>query len=318
MKINLYTVALLLITTLSFSQAPAPISRMIYLDSLWKETTEGNHKYYRIVTDYYSVKDTYTVNDFYKSGTLQMTGTTTNRDYIKEKGSFVYYYENGKKKSVSNYNEGRKIGKEYSWHENGNKKLEGEYISEGKEKKTIYKINQFWDSNNNQTVTNGNGYYSIKEKDHSDSGKIRNGLKDSIWTGNFDNLKFKYTETYKDGKLVSGISTDSINNTYSYTEPEIKPQPPKGIEHFYKYISNRILIPQEAKVNRIAGKIIIRFSVEENGSIAEIEILKELGHGLDEEIIRVLKNYPKWIPGTRKGIISKATYTIPISIVVPN
>jgi hypothetical protein len=80
----LFTIALLLFTTQFFYQAP--VSRKIYLDSLWKQTTENKHKYDRIVIDYYAIRDKYPFNDYYKTRALQMTGTTTRRDNMQIKG----------------------------------------------------------------------------------------------------------------------------------------------------------------------------------------------------------------------------------------
>ena len=73
------------------------------MDSLWNETTEANHKYYRIIKDYFSEKQTNIVFDYYKSGELQMTGNSKTKDHLQKEGQFIYYYENGNKKSMLNY-----------------------------------------------------------------------------------------------------------------------------------------------------------------------------------------------------------------------
>ena len=62
MKSKLHFILFLLIPVLSFSQAP--ISKKIYLDSLWNETTEANHKYYRIIKSYNVDQDLYLFQDY--------------------------------------------------------------------------------------------------------------------------------------------------------------------------------------------------------------------------------------------------------------
>ena len=92
MKSKLHFILFLLIPVLSFSQAP--ISKKIYLDSLWNETTEANHKYYRIIKSYNVDQDLYLFQDYYKSGKLQMKGTSKSKDYLSKEGQFLFYYEN--------------------------------------------------------------------------------------------------------------------------------------------------------------------------------------------------------------------------------
>ncbi|MEC5165726.1 antitoxin component YwqK of YwqJK toxin-antitoxin module [Flavobacterium sp. PL11] len=311
MKNKLYTIALFLITSITFCQVFKPVSRKIFLDSSWQLTTEENHKYYRIIKDYNTIKDIYIVNDFYKSGVLQMTGTTTDRNSLKNIGQFVYYYESGIKRLVNSYNQGSIEGKEYSWYENGNKRQEGEYAQQVK-KNTIYKIIQYWDQNNNQTVINGNGTYKLEEDHNKLFGKIKNGLRDSIWTG--INKNYKYFETYKKGELLHGTTIDSTNNSFNYTSIYTTPMPTKGMSHFTNYLNSKIKVTENAKLHKISGTIIIQFFIEKNGVISNIKILKSLGFGINEEAIKVLASYPNWIPAKTRGVPYGTTIQIPITI----
>lgn len=87
-----------------------------------------------------------------------MEGTSENKEGDTKEGETTYYYKNGRKKSVTNYVKGRVNGKDLEWYDNGNKKLEGEYIEDKKKKRTAqHKINQFWDITGIQKVTDGNG-----------------------------------------------------------------------------------------------------------------------------------------------------------------
>jgi antitoxin component YwqK of YwqJK toxin-antitoxin module len=164
MKTILYSLLLLVIPTVLFSQTPVPASKIIYLDSLRRETLDDNYKYIRVIKDYYSKKNSYVVNDFYKSGTLQMAGTSANKDYLQKEGQFVYYFENGKKKSTTNYLKTKPTGKEYNWYENGKLKSEIEYLKDDKELSINYKINQFWNQDGEQKIIDGNGDYKNSDK----------------------------------------------------------------------------------------------------------------------------------------------------------
>jgi TonB family protein len=302
----------LLIPALLFSQSP--VSRKIYLDSTWNETTEENHHYYRIVKEYYSQKKNYTFFDYYKSGILQMEGTSKIREYLKSDGQFVYYFENGKKQKVMRYENSKPIGKEYNWYENGTIKSEIEHLEKTKKGSLNFKINQFWDSKNIKTVIDGNGDYEDIGKNGETKGKVKNGFKDGIWTGHNKALHINFTEKYENGKLISGISIDSSNIEHSYEIDKKKPEPAKGIKHFYSYIGNNYKLSEEARLNNISGQIILKFVVEKDGSINDIEILKGIDQKMDEEAIKVLKGYGNWLPGKFKGINFTVSYTLPITI----
>lgn len=311
MKSILFSI-LFLSSIISFSQAP--LSKKIYLDSLGSETSEENHFYYRIVKEYYSQKENYTFYDYYKSGNLQMEGNSKKRDYLSPDGQFVYYFENGNKQKVMTFKNSKPINKEYNWYENGELKSEIEHLKKFKERNLHFKINQFWDSKNIHTVVDGNGDYDDIGKNGETKGKVKNGFKEGLWTGINKPFNINFIENYENGKLISAISIDSNKVEYKYDIEKKNPEPTKGIKHFYKYIGNNYRMPKEATINNITGQIILGFFVEKDGTISNIKILKGINPKFDEEAIRVLDGYGKWLPGKFKGVNEKNSYTLPITI----
>lgn len=311
MKSNLHLALLFLIPFLSFSQTP--VSKIVYFDSIWKESTEDNYKYYRIIKDYYSDNKIYNVFDYYKSGTLQMAGTSTNKDYLTHEGQFVYYYENGNKKTVSKYIKSRLSGKQYNWYENGQPKSEIEYLENEKEISYESKINQYWNAEHVRTVIDGQGDYEDSNEGFFESGKIKDGFHEGIWKGHSKKPNYTFVESYKNGKLISGISIDSSNIEHIYKKVNQYPAPKKGMNNFYSYVGKSMRIPNAVR-NTVFGTIYLTFVIETDGSIVETKIIKGLGYGLDEEAIRVLKKYKEWAPGLMRGIPARFLYSIPITI----
>lgn len=313
MRLFLYCFALFVIFPKSFSQVPIPVGKRIYLDSTWTKSTEDNYKYIRIVEKYYSDQKTYIFKDYYKSNQLQMIGASLDKDILKHEGQFIYYYENGNKKSTVNYANSHKTGKEFTWYESGNIESELEYTAD-KKGKVDYKINNFWTDQKEQKVINGNGDFQLANEYGEESGKVKNGLPDGIWKGQSFKRKTSFTETYENGKLVSGITTDSLNIEHPYTILNKEPCPKKGMNTFYNYVANAVRIPNELK-NKISGKIFLTFVVEKDGSLVEPKIIKGLGYGLDENAIKVINNAKKWNPGIRRGLPVRVLYSLPITIV---
>src|SRR6218665_161190 len=303
--------------TILNSSAQPDTDKIIYFDSIWKETTKENHFYYRIVKNYHSTHDRYEINDYFKSGKIQMTGHSTEKDRLKEIGEFVFYHENGNKSISSNYDHGMLLGPYVQWYKDGHKKLEGEYLKNDNHAKLEgpFKMINYWNPEHRQLVANGNGYFTETENQISEEGTILNGFPNGEWKDENQKRKISYIENYKNGNLISGVATDSINKKYRYTELVTRPKPRKGIQHFYKYISKNLKIPKEAA--DVYGQILLNFVVEKNGAVNEFTVLRSLGKLLDEAAMQVIRDYPDWEPGTSRGIYVRFLYSIPINIAPP-
>jgi TonB family protein len=296
-------------------------NKIVYLDSLFIETSQDNQVYYRIVKDYHVEKKEYLFTQYYNSDKIESKGNSLNKDFFLRNGAISSFFENGNQKSVINYEEGYKIGKCEFWYENGIKKLEGEYfLVENKEKKieSILKINNFWDIENNQKVSNGIGNYIDDENLINDSknnsissGSILNGLKQGTWIGSNKKYKYSFEESYNEGILISGISTDENGQKYNYNVINVNPEPKGGISAFYNFIAKNYYQPENLKVS---GKVITSFVVNAQGKITNIKTIRSLQTEADEEAIRVIKKHNDFIPGLSRGIKVDNTYTIPISL----
>ena len=337
MKTILFSVLFLLVPKICISQVTEN-DKKILMDSLWKETTDVNYKYYRIIKDYNLEKESYKILDYYRNGVLQMDGMSKTRDDKSKIGEYNWYYENvnnkstsnykdgkifgkhsewyenGNKESTSNYKDGKAFGKEFEWYENGNIKEEGECTDEDFATGRSYKINQFWNPMNQQTIINGNGQYESNTKFYLDKGEYKNGFKNGVWTGISYQNNYTYTEEYNNGLMISGISIDSDGTRHEYYVMETKPNPKKGIQDFYNFIGKNFNYTRESIKNKIKGKIFINFIINKDGQIIEPKIVKGLGFGLDEEAIRVLLKYEDWIPGEQRGRKVRCSFSIPISV----
>ncbi len=318
MKSILFAVLFLLIPKMVFSQVSetkelilSPNDKFIYLDSTNNETKSKDYAYVKVIIDSKLKKESYAVQQYYRSGALRMEGISKTSNGNSYEGEVTYYHRNGAKKSITNYSKGHAIGKDYQWHENGNKKLEGEYIEDEKKKTSQHKINQFWDLNGVQKVVDGNGFFEDKDDNESEKGEIKNGVKEGVWEGLFFKLKYSYKETYTNGKLISGRSWDKNNNTYIYTEIMVKPVPRNGISDFYTYISKNYRLPNQ---QGLKGKVYVTFVVDKDGKIVEPRILRDIGYGTGQEALRILPRYDGFSPAEERGQKVRCTFSLPISI----
>lgn len=79
------------------------------------------------------------------------------------------------------------------------------------------------------------------------------------------------------------------------------------------YFAKNLKYPQRAIRAEISGKVHLSFVVMPDGSIADVQLLKGLGAGCDEEAVRVVTTMPKWRPGKQGGRPVKVRINIPIN-----
>jgi protein TonB len=99
-----------------------------------------------------------------------------------------------------------------------------------------------------------------------------------------------------------------------FTVVEEMPSFPGGMGELMKYIQKNIQYPQVEKEADIQGTVYVKFVVESNGVISNVEIAKGVkgGPGLDKEAIRVVKGMPNWSIGKQNGRPVRVLMNLPI------
>ncbi|WPO80435.1 M56 family metallopeptidase [Flavobacterium sp. KACC 22761] len=118
----------------------------------------------------------------------------------------------------------------------------------------------------------------------------------------------------EDARKSKTQKTPEKEITATVEEIDKQPEFPGGILEFYKFIGKNFKSPIEADANKVQGKFLVEFMIETDGSLSEFQVVKDLGFGVGEEAIRVLKLSPKWNPGIQNGQPVRVLYTLPITI----
>ena len=83
-----------------------------------------------------------------------------------------------------------------------------------------------------------------------------------------------------------------------------------------KYIMQNLKYPEIAAENGISGRVFVRFVVEPNGSVSNVNVVRGVDPALDAEAVRVVKSSPKWTPGKQRGKPVRVSFTFPINFVL--
>jgi len=108
----------------------------------------------------------------------------------------------------------------------------------------------------------------------------------------------------KNGKV---LHTDSL-----FYIVEKMPKYPGGDQELFKYLSENIHYPEQAKKGKVEGRVFINFVIERDGKVNQLRVAHGIGHGCDEEAARVVRNMKPWIPGTQGGKAVRVKYTLPV------
>ena len=86
----------------------------------------------------------------------------------------------------------------------------------------------------------------------------------------------------------------------------------KDANEFTKWVYNQIEYPEIAKENGIQGRVTVQFTIDKDGSVKDVKVLRGVDSSLDKEAVRVIQKSPKWSPGTQRNKPVKVKYTFPI------
>lgn len=107
---------------------------------------------------------------------------------------------------------------------------------------------------------------------------------------------------------------------WNWPVTDAPPEYPGGQNALFRYLSDSIHYPEEAKINQVEGRTVVQFIVDTLGYVCEVEIYKSSGDSaLDAEAVRVCRSMPQWKPawqivnyktGERRTL--RTRYTVPI------
>ena len=70
---------------------------------------------------------------------------------------------------------------------------------------------------------------------------------------------------------------------------------------FSKWVNSRLQYPEIAKENGVQGRVTLQFTVEKDGTVTKVRVLRGVDPSLDKEAVRVVSSSPKWKPGKQIG-----------------
>ncbi len=119
-------------------------------------------------------------------------------------------------------------------------------------------------------------------------------------------------QTEMDEYIPIEVDEEIVEEAPIFTVVESMPEYIGGAQELYNYLGTNIKYPVMAKESGIQGKVYVTFVVERDGSITDVNIIRGIGGGCDEEAVRVVSSMPKWKPGKQRGKAVRVQYNLPV------
>jgi TonB family protein len=125
------------------------------------------------------------------------------------------------------------------------------------------------------------------------------------------------------GYINNSVEDKNLNDENSgepeeeiFTAVEHQAEFPGGSGAWGRYLNKTLKYPSSAQKKNIGGRVFVSFVVNIDGTIQDVQVLKGVGYGCDEEAVRVVKSMPRWNPAKQSGRAVRSRFTQPITFVL--
>jgi TonB family protein len=258
------------------------------------------------------------VQEFYIDHKRKLAGTAiiyVSGDvlFLKFVGPRIDYFQNGRKKSITNYKNGIPQGDATLYYPNG--KL---YAMEKYNSKNELLLLTCHDSTGNSLAENGDGKwldFDVDFKHKVGDGVIKDSLREGEWH-EIVNDSVKYMMIYKHGVAVSSTDPNWLTQIFSAVEKE--PQFKSGPGGFNAYLAKAVKFPDFDRQNGTQGRVIVTFVVEKDGTLSNVKALRGPDQSMMDAAVQAIQQSPPWLPGMQGGRPVRVQYTISFAFSLAN
>lgn len=85
-----------------------------------------------------------------------------------------------------------------------------------------------------------------------------------------------------------------------------------GADEFAIWVNKHLRYPRIAKENGVQGRVITQFTIDDEGWMTNVRVLRGVDESLDQEALRVIRMSPRWEPALQEGKPVSVTFTFPV------
>jgi periplasmic protein TonB len=118
---------------------------------------------------------------------------------------------------------------------------------------------------------------------------------------------------------LSGVVQDTASYDKIFTKAEIAPEFTGGLKSWKTFLEKNLDASLAYRNGAPSGsyRVAVQFIVAKDGRLSAIKSLTKHGYGMEEEIVRVMKLSPKWVPAIQNGRQVNCYHFVPVTLIVP-
>ena len=120
-------------------------------------------------------------------------------------------------------------------------------------------------------------------------------------------------------KPIENGNGEGDNTVITASQPQFvanerEPEFPGGPDALKRFLSKNLTTPSDLEDGE-KKTVHIRFKVDKDGAVNSFEIITSGGNEFDNEVVRVCKKMPRWIPALQNGIHVPVSYVLPVTFI---
>jgi|GEM_PF-1190267 len=123
----------------------------------------------------------------------------------------------------------------------------------------------------------------------------------------------RWTPGQQKGKNINYSNTLKVY--FDYPEEDLSSMPNSGSVFpgdLGKFLRNNMVFPYKAMRYEARGEVLITFIIDKYGYVSKVELLKDIGYGVDEAVYKLIRKMPRWKPAITDGKKVSSRYSITI------
>ena len=108
------------------------------------------------------------------------------------------------------------------------------------------------------------------------------------------------------------MEVDAAEQVFQTFDVQQAPEFPGGNDSLNQYIGRNLKYPRLAAENGIQGMTVLKFVIERDGVISNVNLVRDIGGGCGTEAKRLVEAMPKWAPGKKNGKPVRVQYQMPV------
>lgn len=84
-----------------------------------------------------------------------------------------------------------------------------------------------------------------------------------------------------------------------------------------EFVYDKLEYPEEARQAGISGIVVAQFIIDKAGQVKNPKIVRSIGGGTDEAVLKVINKMPDWVPGKHRGRLVNVEFNLPIRFQLP-